>query len=610
MEEGEMRKVTGLSVLGILVMLVGILPAWAQQCPTNPFSPLTTCAQVQYHGGPILENWTIYPIYFGNWTKADIDAQQEFLTNLAEYISGENAPPGQQPTLWQYGPRTATVAPAATANATTSPDQYTSTCNVPPPGTSNPPATLWDCDITQIIADNQKSHNLEQFGPERQIVVFPAPGFKPYPSCNCGGYHHSLSDSSFYAVVYDMPSGGPVYAGAYFQGVTSHEIFEGATDPAQSNFFGWVTVSCQVNTRPCPSPSAEQINPGNLDEEVADQCDTLVTPNWPGFKLQFAAIVDNTLDGACTTTGYMPLDETTMYKMSPADFDTQNQNELDMGYQLYILQSYVLSNGDRYYNAVWRPQAPGTAATAEGGPATGLYHADQMVDPAYPAGAPEVAYYLRFKSLQKEGWRLYTLQTVVQNSSPLYYTAVWRRGTSVVDTKENGYFGITYKQFRAEYESNFPSPNDWRLYDLQTSIEAGSDWIDAVWHQPDGPSYLSANNVPPTPCNCSDELHIYGGTFEEYMNDYNEFYPQGFRLYILDPYVTADGKVRYNAIWRSTRTYEEVPIYGKTLEEYQSEYENELKNGFYLYILSVYVLPGDHVRYDAVFRKGMFDRPL
>jgi hypothetical protein len=189
----------------------------------------------------------------------------------------------------------------------------------------------------------------------------------------------------------------------------------------------------------------------------------------------------------------------------------------------------------------------------------------------------------------------------------MYYNAVWRKGTEVINTDEYGAFGQTEKKFRSEYEANFPFPNQWRLYDLQ---EASSDWIDAVWHNPDGPSYSHSNNNPATPCNCSDELHIYQGTFAQFSADYAAIQPQGWRISLLDPYVRSDGTLLYNAIWRSTRTYAEDTFYKQTFEDYQTEYTNESGKGFYLYILSVYVLPGDHVRYDAVFRQGMFNRPL
>jgi hypothetical protein len=73
--------------------------------------------------------------------------------------------------------------------------------------------------------------------------------------------------------------------------------------------------------------------------------------------------------------------------------------------------------------------------------------------------------------------------------------------------------------------------------------------------------------------------------------------------------VISDGTVRYNAIFRAS-TVDEVPIYGYTYKDYLNEYEKQYANVYRLYILEAYVLPGDEVRYDAVFRPGVFDRPL
>jgi hypothetical protein len=632
-----MRKLTGFSLLGVLLMVVGISPVRAQVCPSGNGFALSPCAQMQFHGGPILQNFTIYPLYFGEWAQSDIDTQQAFLSNLAAYISGENAPRGQQPTVWQYGPRKATVQPALKARTKTSPDEYASTCfgNLTQeqiqqyygnqtqyyPSKKNPAVagTLYFCDIPEIINNNQARavKPLPAYGPETLIVVFTAPGFQYDPACNCLGYHSSLSDSAFFATVSPTYYPGGPYTNlgtlpqiVQFQAATSHEIFEDATDAADNNFNGWVSVACRTYTSPdanCTTPAG--ITFASSQEEVADQCETVVSlDDWPGgVPLQFAAIVDNTLNGACSTTGYMPLVEDAMYGMSPAVFDAQNQTELDKGYQLYILGSYVFSDGDRHYNAVWRPQAPGTPAVGTAGPAP--YQAAQLVDRGY---APP--YKPRFDSLQSMGWRLYTFHTAAQGSSPLYYDAVWRQSTSVLDTKENGYFEISYDQFRAEYESNFPSPNDWRLYGLQTTISdvtiangpaAGQDWIDAVWHYPDGVNV----NLPTTSCTCSDEQHVYGWTRADYLTEYTKLAAIGYRLYLLDPYVISDGTVRYNAIFRAS-TVDEVPIYGYTYKDYLNEYEKQYANGYRLYILEAYVLPGDEVRYDAVFRPGVFDRPL
>ena len=89
----------------ILVLGGGLTPANAQ----NP---------LQYHGGPVLSSFTIYPLYYGNWEAADITAEQSYLNDLASYISGVNAPAGQQPMLKQYGVNQVSVAARGPAAGT------------------------------------------------------------------------------------------------------------------------------------------------------------------------------------------------------------------------------------------------------------------------------------------------------------------------------------------------------------------------------------------------------------------------------------------------------------------------------------------------------------
>ena len=71
---------------------------------------------LQYHGGPFLQTFEIYPLYYGNWGASEITTQQAYVVNLAAYMSGEGAPAGEQPMMKQYGVNQVTVAAAATAN--------------------------------------------------------------------------------------------------------------------------------------------------------------------------------------------------------------------------------------------------------------------------------------------------------------------------------------------------------------------------------------------------------------------------------------------------------------------------------------------------------------
>jgi hypothetical protein len=95
-----MRKVSRLSaalLIGILSVLAGGQDAWAAVCTAKDGS--TYVCPLQYHGGPFLEKFEIYPLYWGDWTEADIDTWQAYLVGLAAYMSGENAPAHMQPVM-------------------------------------------------------------------------------------------------------------------------------------------------------------------------------------------------------------------------------------------------------------------------------------------------------------------------------------------------------------------------------------------------------------------------------------------------------------------------------------------------------------------------------
>src|SRR5271165_6242886 len=196
----EMRKIASLSaafLFGILSMLAPRL-GWA----TTP---------LQYHGGPILQTFEIYPLYYGNWSESDLTTQQTYLINLAAYLSGEGAPSGEQPMMKQYGVNQVTVAAAATASPNAK------------------PKILSRSNVLSIIHANQKSANLPAFGPNTLIIVFPAHGFSVDGCDGCGGYHSSQSTAAFWAVV---PADQE-------QVVIAHEVFESSADPAVNTFRGW-----------------------------------------------------------------------------------------------------------------------------------------------------------------------------------------------------------------------------------------------------------------------------------------------------------------------------------------------------------------------------------
>lgn len=473
-------------------------------------------APLQYHGGPILRTFKIYPLYYGNWSAADISAQQNYLKGLTAYLSGKGRPAHRQPMMWQYGVNKASVAAAVTAD------------------TSATPKKLSGSDVLKIIQSNQASKKLPAFGRTVLIVVFLAHGF----STDCPACHSSKSRSAFWAVVpHDAGLGTPV-AGpkppspAPFQLVTGHEVLEASIDPAINNDKGW--------------------------DEAVDGCpDGMAAYGGSWIQLSFGwipGVADNTNNGTCSTTGYTSTDEIQVYGWKYKDYRKEYDALWPKGWRLYILQSYVIGNQVRY-NAVWRRW------TGDEVQVYGWEYADfkKKYDKLWPQGwrlyilqsyvfGNQVRYnavwrrgslgehrtldttYANYRSqydtLWTHRWRLQTLQSYVAGNH-VDYNAVWRPG----DSSEYQVYGWTYPNYRKRYDKLWKQ--GWRLYSLQAYVSHGRTLYNAVWR----------------PGNMA-EIQVYGYKYVDYRKEYDKLWKRGWRLYILDSYVAGNGQVFYNAVWR------------------------------------------------------------
>lgn len=260
-----MRKVTALSaarMFGFLLLLASGQTVWAHK-------PL------KYHGGPVLETFKIYPLYWGHWSQKDKDAQQAYLRHLAAYMSGDNAPQGQEPVLKQYRVKKVTVGEERTAE----PDQSCTpvmlnhpTCEMTRDQLAGPRGgpLLKSSIIRQ--AQLRKNDPLPAFGLHTLIVVF-LPHHYALTGCGkggCGGaFHSSESASEFWAVVPQDNSLATI----------AHEVFEAAANPADDNSQGW--------------------------DEVVDPCDNKPFITLKDFgNIQIPQVADNAQGGACNSTGY------------------------------------------------------------------------------------------------------------------------------------------------------------------------------------------------------------------------------------------------------------------------------------------------------------------
>jgi hypothetical protein len=479
-----------------------------------------TIGPLSYHGGPVLSSFTIYPLYYGNW--GDTTSQQTYLKGLAAYISGHNAPAGQQPMTRQYGVYSVNVAEPATASVI--------------PGVCK----SYQCtkpDVRNIIETYQTNKKLPGYGPNTLIVVFLASGF--VVTDNSGGaYHSSESTSAFWAVVpKDAGLGSPVAgprpaAPGPLQLVTSHEVFEAAANPADDDVRGW--------------------------DEAVDGCpDGMAQYGGSWINLSFgwiAGVHDNTQAGACSTTGYTSLSEYQDYGVTYAQFRAHYDQLWPQGWRLHILNAYV-SNGQVLYNAVWRPAGD-----------TGEI---QLL------GATYADYRAKYAQLWAQNWRLNILQSYVLNGQ-VYYNAVWRPGNG----GEIQDYGVTYAQYRSHYDQYWQE--DWRLYILQSYVVNGKVLYNAVWKPgssgeiqaygctywqyrsqydqlwPQGwrlyilDAYVANNQVLYNAVwrpGDEGEIQVYGRPYEDYRQQYDTLWTEGWRLYSLESYVV-NRQVLYNAVWR------------------------------------------------------------
>src|SRR4051794_25120506 len=67
--------------------LVAIATAAVFARPANAYTNL------EYNGGPVLSP-VIYPVFWGNWSTAEINDNKNYLTGLAAYLSGAPSLPG------------------------------------------------------------------------------------------------------------------------------------------------------------------------------------------------------------------------------------------------------------------------------------------------------------------------------------------------------------------------------------------------------------------------------------------------------------------------------------------------------------------------------------
>jgi hypothetical protein len=174
-----------------------------------------------------------------------------------------------------------------------------------------------------------------------------------------------------------------------------------------------------------------------------------------------------------------------------------------------------------------------------------------------------------------------------------------------------------------------PAPGPLQLVTSHEIFEAAADpaddnvrgWDEAVDDCPDGMAVYGGSwinlsfgwiagvhdNTQAGACSTTGytslgEYQSYGVTYEQFRSRYDQLWPQGWRLYILNAYVFY-GQVLYNAVWRPAGNTGEIQLLGVTYSTFHARYDQLWPQNWRLYILQSYVLNGQ-VYYNAVWRPG------
>jgi hypothetical protein len=286
-------------VLGILGALSGAAPLWSQ----------STALPLDYHGGPVLESFTIYPLYYGSWATQDITKHQNYLMALASYMSGQNAPVGQEPATRQYGVNAVKIAAYTSSSAPAlSPHPLTPAEVLEIIHTNQTPTTQTSCRYVgapkPLCTTQTFPAKLPAYSRNTLLVVFLGKGF------NLGrgpgvGYHSSESTSSFFAFLpyYGVTNGKYDVNGSFdvnsLELVTAHEVLEAATDPA-----GYLTLTNGTEGEVHNGNEAWLYYRNGGWAEAVDQCNTTFSYSVGATSWTITGVHDNTQYGSCSTTGY------------------------------------------------------------------------------------------------------------------------------------------------------------------------------------------------------------------------------------------------------------------------------------------------------------------
>jgi phosphoglycolate phosphatase-like HAD superfamily hydrolase len=222
---------------------------------------------------------------------------------------------------------------------------------------------------------------------------------------------------------------------------------------------------------------------------------------------------------------------------------------------------------------------------------TAVFRRNADVDEILMAAVPYEDFRREYDELWPQGWRLQILSNYL-TAQGVRYDAVWRKSVE----PEIQLYDVPYGVFRRRYDELWRL--GWRLHIL-TNYVRNNDEVryTAVWRR-----------------SSELEIQLYNASYAAFRRTYDQLWPLGWRLHILNNYTRytigqvfsdSDGSVRYTAVWRRS-SEPEIQLYDKPYEDFRAMYDELWPLGWRLHIVTNYVVNRARatVRYTGVWRRS------
>lgn len=230
--------------------------------------------------------------------------------------------------------------------------------------------------------------------------------------------------------------------------------------------------------------------------------------------------------------------------LSSAQYQQAFNQLLSDGYRLVQVSGYNLNGEDRYA-AIWEQRA--------------------SVPWQARHGLSSAQYQQAFDELVGQGYRLSQVSGYSVGAEDRY-AAIWEQGDDAPWQSRHGLSSVQYQEtFNQLFNEGF------RLVQVSGYSVNGEDRYAAIWEQREGAPWQAR----------------HGLSSVEYQRTFDQLLGEGYRLVQVSGY-RVNGEDRYSAIWEQRAGVPWQARHGLTSAQYQEAFDELLKQGFRLVLVSGY----------------------